>query len=96
MYEWEDLLDFLRRHKLPVKDVIAKRIRIGEAIEAFKLADSATDRQDHDRLDLIPGMSAQRPHVLLLVTDQQRGDCLGIDGPSGVADAGDGRDRGDG
>ncbi len=25
-------------------------------------------------------MSASRPHVLLLVTDQQRGDCLGIDG----------------
>ncbi len=24
-------------------------------------------------------MSAQRPHVLLLVTDQQRGDCLGIE-----------------
>jgi len=42
LYEWEDLLDFLRRHKLPVKDVIAKRIRIGEAIEAFRLADSAT------------------------------------------------------
>ena len=42
LYEWEDLLDFLRRHKLPVKKVIAKRIRIDEAVEAFKLADSAT------------------------------------------------------
>ncbi len=42
LYEWEDLLDFMRRHELPVKDVIAKRIRIDEAVEAFKLADSAT------------------------------------------------------
>ncbi len=41
LYEWEDLLDFVRRHKLPVKDVIARRCRIDDAVEAFKLADSA-------------------------------------------------------
>ncbi len=42
LYEWEDLLDFMRRHRLPVKDVIVQRCRIDDAVEAFKLADSAT------------------------------------------------------
>ena len=42
LYEWEDLLDFMRRHKLPVKEVIVQRCRIDEAVEAFKLADTAT------------------------------------------------------
>ena len=42
LYEWEDLLDFMRRHELPVKEVISQRCRIDEAVEAFKLADSAT------------------------------------------------------
>ena len=42
LYEWEDLLDFMRRHELPVKEVIVQRCRIDDAVEAFKLADSAT------------------------------------------------------
>ena len=42
LYEWEDLLDFMRRHELPVKEVISQRCRIDDAVEAFKLADSAT------------------------------------------------------
>ncbi len=42
LYEWEDLLDFMRRHELPVKAVISQRCRIDDAVEAFKLADSAT------------------------------------------------------
>ena len=42
LYEWEDLLDFMRRHELPVKEVIVQRCRIDDAVEAFKLADTAT------------------------------------------------------
>ena len=42
LYEWEDLLDFMRRHELPVKEVISQRCRIDDAVDAFKLADSAT------------------------------------------------------
>ncbi len=42
LYEWEDLLAFVRRHRLPVKDVIGRRCRIDDAVEAFQLADAAT------------------------------------------------------
>ena len=42
LYEWEDLLAFTRRHKLPIKSLVTHRVRADAAIDAFKLADAAT------------------------------------------------------
>ncbi len=42
LYEWEDLLDFVRRHKLPIKSVISHRFPIQDAVDAFGLAESGT------------------------------------------------------
>ena len=42
LYEWEDLLDFVRRHKLPIKSVISHRFPIQDAADAFGLAESGT------------------------------------------------------
>jgi arylsulfatase len=33
-----------------------------------------------DMSSIVPNMTQQRPNLLLIMTDQQRGDCLGIDG----------------
>ena len=41
LYEWEDLLAFVRRHELPIKDVVSHRFRLDDAVEAFDLAESA-------------------------------------------------------
>ena len=42
MHEWEDMLAFVRRHELPIKDLVTNHFPHGQAQEAFSLADSAT------------------------------------------------------
>ncbi|MBM4436658.1 MAG: alcohol dehydrogenase catalytic domain-containing protein [Actinobacteria bacterium] len=42
LYEWEDLLAFLRRHRLPIQRVVTHRVRPAQAVEMFHLADAAT------------------------------------------------------
>ena len=41
-HEWEGLIDFVRRRRVPIKSLITHRFRPEDAVEAFELADSAT------------------------------------------------------
>lgn len=41
MPEWEEILDFVRRHRLPISDLVTHRFAASEADEAFRLADAA-------------------------------------------------------
>ena len=41
-HEWEDLVDFVRRRRIPIKSLITHRFRPEDAVEAFQLADRAT------------------------------------------------------
>lgn len=41
-YEWESLVDFVRRHQIPIKSLITHRFRPEDAAEAFRLANTAT------------------------------------------------------
>ena len=41
-YEWENLVDFVRRHQIPIKSLITHRFKPEDAAEAFRLANTAT------------------------------------------------------
>jgi propanol-preferring alcohol dehydrogenase len=41
-HEWAGLVDFVRRHRIPIKSLITHRFRPDDAVEAFELAHSAT------------------------------------------------------
>ena len=41
-HEWEGLLDFVRRRRIPIKSLVTHRFRPADAVEAFKLANRAT------------------------------------------------------
>ena len=40
-HEWHSLVDFVRRKRVPIKDIVTHRFRPDEAAEAFAVADSA-------------------------------------------------------
>ena len=41
-YEWESLVEFVRRHPIPIENLITHRFRPEDAAEAFELANTAT------------------------------------------------------
>ena len=40
--EWDQLLQFVRRTRVPIKDLVTQRFRIDDASPAFELAAGAT------------------------------------------------------